>query len=302
VVTSVVVKAYPKLSKYSTAAFSFMTDDTVTSDDFYKAVSLYMQAAPEYTDNGEYHYWFVLPLGPGAFMFLMQTWFAPGVGKDVLEGRVEPVLDKIRAAGVQVEATYAEYDNFYDMWLASFPLEAVGSDNAITTGRLLPRENFLDEKKWEDTFDVIRWTSEEEGSLVFGFSVRGSAANGKYPDNAVNPAWRNCSLHAMTGIQWPEDTTPAERSAKAAYLTNTIMAKWRATSPKAGSYMSEGDPNEPEWQQSFFGCKYSKLYQLKQKWDPTGLFYANRAVGSEDWYIEGQDPNIAMQNGRLCKA
>ncbi|KAH7303804.1 hypothetical protein B0I35DRAFT_484875 [Stachybotrys elegans] len=302
IVTSVLVKAYPKLNKYSTAAFSFATTDSVTADDFYNALNLYMRAAPDYTDNGEYHYWFVLPTGPGSFMFLMQAWFAPGVGQDVLQSRVEPVLDKIRAVGIDVEATYAEYTDFYSMWQATFPLEAVGSDNAITTGRLLPRENFLNETRWDETFSVLRWTSETVGSLVFGFTIRGSPSNGVYPDNGVNPAWRNSSMHAMTGIQWDQDITPAARSAQASYLTNTIMAKWRATCPNSGSYMSEGDPNEPNWQQSFFGSKYPKLYQLKQKWDPTGLLYANRAVGSENWYIKGQDPNIAMQNGRLCKA
>lgn len=261
-----------------------------------------MHTAPDYTDNGEYHYWFILPMGPDSFMFLMQAWFAPGVGIDVLRNRVEPVLDRFRAAGVNLEATYSEYDNFYDLWLATFPLETVGSDNAITTGRLFPRENFLDEAKWQKTFDVIRWTSETLGSLVFGFTMRGSPANGVYPDNAVNPAWRQTAMHAMTGIQWDEDITPEERSAKAEDLTNNIMGKWRATCPEAGSYMSEGDPNEPNWQQSFFGSKYNRLYQIKKKVDVTGLMYANRAVGSEDWYIEGQDPNIAMQNGRLCKA
>ncbi|KAH8179435.1 FAD binding domain-containing protein [Sarocladium implicatum] len=302
IVTSIVVKAYPKLDKYSTAMFSFSNDETVSADNFFDAIKAYMQGAPDYTDNGEYHYWFIIPLGPGAWLFTMNAWFAPGIGKKELQGRVQPVLDKMSAAGVNATATYAEYDDFFSMWQATFPLEEVGSDNAITTSRLLPRKNFQDDKTFDDTFDVIRWTSEEIGSLVFGFTIRGSGADGVYANNGVNPAWRNASMHAMTGITWDEDISAAERSEKAAYVTNDIMGRWRDVTPGSGSYMSEGDPNEPNWQQSFFGCKYSKLYRLKQKWDPTGLLYANRAVGSEDWYIEGQDPNIAMQNGRLCKA
>src|SRR5688572_29294624 len=177
-----------------------MTDDTVSADDFFSAVSLCMQGAPSYTDNGEYHYWFILPLGEGAFMFLMQAWLAPGIDKVELQSRVEPVLDKMRAAGVAVDATYTDYTDFQSMWLETFPLESVGDDNAITSGRLLPRENFLDDAKWEDTFSVLRWTSETIGALVFGFTIRGSPANGKYPDNSVNPAWRNAAMHAMTGI------------------------------------------------------------------------------------------------------
>jgi hypothetical protein len=64
--------------------------------------------------------------------------------------------------------------------------------------------------------------------------------------------------------------------------------------------MSEADINEPNFQQAFYGTNYDRLYSLKQKYDPWGLFYAPTAVGSENWYIAGQDPNLPTQNGRLC--
>ena len=52
--------------------------------------------------------------------------------------------------------------------------------------------------------------------------------------------------------------------------------------------------DEPNFQSSFYGTLYQKLYAIKQKYDPTGVFYAKTAVGSED-YIE-------MSDGSICSA
>ncbi|KAF9004392.1 hypothetical protein BDQ17DRAFT_1198223, partial [Cyathus striatus] len=54
----------------------------------------------------------------------------------------------------------------------------------------------------------------------------------------------------------------------------------RDVSPGAGSYLNEADVNEPNWQDLFWGTKYDRLCEIKQKVDPWGLFYAPIAVGS----------------------
>lgn len=61
--------------------------------------------------------------------------------------------------------------------------------------------------------------------------------------------------------------------------------------------MSKADPfvyppSSSDWQQKFYGSKYDKLRQIKNKWDPSSL-YARNAVGSEDYVVDS--------NGRLCK-
>jgi Berberine and berberine like len=56
----------------------------------------------------------------------------------------------------------------------------------------------------------------------------------------------------------------------------------------------QADMNEPNFQSSFYGTGYQKLYAIKQKYDPTGVFYAKTAVGSEN-YLE-------MSDGRICSA
>ena len=52
--------------------------------------------------------------------------------------------------------------------------------------------------------------------------------------------------------------------------------------------------NEPNFQSSFYGSNYQKLYSIKQKYDPTGIFYAKTADGSDDW--------VEMSDGRICAA
>lgn len=51
---------------------------------------------------------------------------------------------------------------------------------------------------------------------------------------------------------------------------------------------------EPNWQNDFYGAAYPRLLKIKKKVDPTGVFYAKTAVGSELWK--------EVDGGRLCKA
>jgi FAD/FMN-containing dehydrogenase len=49
--------------------------------------------------------------------------------------------------------------------------------------------------------------------------------------------------------------------------------------------MGEADPEEPNWQTAFYGEKYERLLEIKNRVDPWGLFWAQTAVGSEGWEV-----------------
>lgn len=51
--------------------------------------------------------------------------------------------------------------------------------------------------------------------------------------------------------------------------------------PGSGSYSNETDYFEKDWQKSFWGDNYSRLLNIKQKYDPTNLFRCHHSVGSE---------------------
>ncbi len=48
--------------------------------------------------------------------------------------------------------------------------------------------------------------------------------------------------------------------------------------------MNEGDPNDPDWQQKFFGTQYiyGRLKSIKRTVDPDGLFICKNCVGSDE--------------------
>jgi len=57
--------------------------------------------------------------------------------------------------------------------------------------------------------------------------------------------------------------------------------------------LPQGDVNEPNWQDAFWGSNYKKLYDIKTKYDPNGVFWAKSTPGSESWALENEK--------RLCK-
>ena len=78
-------------------------------------------------------------------------------------------------------------------------------------------------------------------------------------------------------------------------MTGTIVPELAALMPGGGSaYSNEGDFNEPNWRDVFWGSNYQKLLLIKQKFDPESLLYARTAVGSDAW--------IAQADGRLCRS
>lgn len=63
--------------------------------------------------------------------------------------------------------------------------------------------------------------------------------------------------------------------------------------PHSGVDENEASYLKEDWRQDFYGSNYGKLLGIKKKYDPAGLLYARKAVGSEPWQ--------EMYDGRLCK-
>ena len=54
-----------------------------------------------------------------------------------------------------------------------------------------------------------------------------------------------------------------------------------------GSYVSESDYFECDWQHAFWGVNYPRLSAAKRKYDPNNLFFVHHGVGSEEWSSDG---------------
>jgi FAD/FMN-containing dehydrogenase len=76
-------------------------------------------------------------------------------------------------------------------------------------------------------------------------------------------------------------------------IINRAMGELLRVAPGAGSYVSESDYFEAQWQASFWGSNYAKLAAVKRAYDPEGLFWVHHGVGSEAWSDDGFTPRTA---------
>ncbi len=90
---------------------------------------------------------------------------------------------------------------------------------------------------------------------------------------------------AFPGIPGAEPDLAAARREAAA--VHRAMDEVLRVVPRPGSYVSESDFFEADWQQAFWGINYQRLAGAKRRYDPDGLFFAHHGVGSEEWSEDG---------------
>jgi Berberine and berberine like len=90
---------------------------------------------------------------------------------------------------------------------------------------------------------------------------------------------------AMMGV--PGHEPNLKEAKEAAASMRTAMEKLKKIVPVKGSYVNETDYFEENWQESFWGSNYEKLLQIKNTYDPNGLFFVHHGVGSETWSADG---------------
>ena len=106
-------------------------------------------------------------------------------------------------------------------------------------------------------------------------------------DTATNPdmlgAFALLICAAAGAPSWPgipghePDFTKGRRDAA---RVAQAMQPIRRMLPAAGSYMSEADYFDTDWQGRYWGENYARLLKAKQHYDPTGLFQGRHLVGS----------------------
>ena len=67
----------------------------------------------------------------------------------------------------------------------------------------------------------------------------------------------------------------------------------RSLAPDTGSYLNEGDTEEPDFGEAYWGDNYARLEELKRRYDPEGVFWCESCVGRGRWR--------EMGDGRICE-
>lgn len=109
-------------------------------------------------------------------------------------------------------------------------------------------------------------------------------------DTAMNPAVADAFALAISGAE-EQPAYPGVAGHEPHVAEGRLRAKaivrardeLRKLVPDAGSYVSESDYFERDWQKAFWGSNYARLLQVKARYDPEGLFTVHHGVGSESW-------------------
>lgn len=113
-------------------------------------------------------------------------------------------------------------------------------------------------------------------------------------DTSMNPAVldafalaisANGGAPAWPGISGHEPDLAGGRAR--AQQTRAAMDELRKLAPGSGSYVSETSYFDKNWQDAYWGPNYPRLFAIKQKYDPDGLFFVHHGVGSEAWSEDG---------------
>jgi FAD/FMN-containing dehydrogenase len=298
IVTSVIVKAHPKV-KVTTSHITFGSSANVTADIFFAGVKAYWDLFVPFNDAGTYSYFWVSGFG-GNFFFDLNPLYAPGYSVERFNALVKPWFDRLTELGIPFTADTQHHDSFLASYDTTFAPQNynIGGWNVIPGVRLLPRKNWETAAKRDETFAVFRSTAENFG-MIGGYHQ--APKNPPRIQNAVNSHFRDMASFLIVAALAPENATAAEMGQTARTLTDDVLGPLRDVSPGGGAYANEADVSEPNWQDSFWGTNYPRLFQLKKRFDPWGLFYVHHGVGSEAWEVRDGDAGVQTQNGRLCR-
>jgi FAD/FMN-containing dehydrogenase len=120
--------------------------------------------------------------------------------------------------------------------------------------------------------------------------LAGAPANAldRTKDTPMNPAVLDAFALAIAGANEPPaypgitghepDVAKGRRDAR---VVASAMAPLKALAQRPASYLSEADYFQDDWQASFWGHNYARLTQVKDHYDPGGLFSVHHGVGTE---------------------
>ncbi|KAL1918548.1 uncharacterized protein VTP21DRAFT_3208 [Calcarisporiella thermophila] len=283
VVVSATLKTYKEPNGVIAAFYGIQTNDTASTRDLTREL---MRLQPSMSDAGWAGYFYIMEkmtaiayLNPIANMSQANSSFSPLVsfannhqGLSVLFGNM---------------FAFPNYTSWYFTTKCmnnTLCTDPVGG-NAASGSRLIPRSNFETDDSLDQLSDTLIkvLTAPLTDKLIIGHLVAGGAvARNNNNETSVNPAWRKALLHVIMVSSW-EDNATMEEIGRRNEATTRATQLLKDITPDSGCYINESDPNDPEWQKSYFGANYPRLKAIKNSVDPQGLFTCWHCVGSEDW-------------------
>jgi hypothetical protein len=291
VLTSAVVEAFPIVSlTNSSVAFS---PPAAESENFWAGVAKYFQFSQKVCEAGGIGFSFILSQN-GTLSFSVGIEI-PFISSKDMQSLTAPLFEDLNGLGFNLSTPLGTVH--LGPWLA--PPGDLTSNNRISS-RLIPLRNFEDEALFNETVAAIQSFVEEGGYVFQGINYTPTLAVSGYPNNSVNPAFRDTIMHANAfSTSLAEGPVSAQQASYERF--NSFVQPWRDLTPGSGAYLNEADRMEPDWQASFYGENYERLVGVKKAVDPWDVFWVERGVGSEGWELRGGEWNGVTEDGRLCR-
>ncbi|KAI5994876.1 hypothetical protein EDC04DRAFT_3148028 [Pisolithus marmoratus] len=274
IITSVTYRTYQQLPVVMYFVQANVTNGTVMKE----LIGGMLRLLPNLTDDG----W----VGYGQLTNTSVTFMGvnPGISTVTGNASMQPLTDyllSLESKGVSSAAVITPFDTWY-AWFTWVKQSAstTGEDgaNMMITSRLLSRDTLVNQ--YADVAEIL-YDCQATFNMVGGGKV--SQVN---PDSAgLNPTWRNTIVETVCSVFWAEGATAAEIAGQIDQLKVWIEDMYSLT-PQAGAYFNEASLFEIDWQYTFFGSHYSKLKEIKDKYDPYRLFVVAEGVGSDEWNEE----------------
>jgi hypothetical protein len=278
VVVSMTVKAYP--DTFFSTAYATVLDNGTNTDALWEAVGFFIETLPRLVDAGIYAVWVVAPFG---FMLMPAT--APDLHQNDLDELLQPFTEKLMTLGLQFDYKSWEKPTFIANYQSQTSSWNVSDYNL--GGRLIPRS--LIEENPKAFTKAIRFIASQ--TLMSGVTFNVAKGVASPDDVAVNPYFRQALVGVSIGT--PVNYTDWNVTMDGQdMITDVLVPKLAALTPRGGAYLNEADFQAADFKTLFYGRHYDKLDYIKSIYDPSDIFYAKTAVGSDRWAEDA--------NGRLC--
>ncbi|KAK4085134.1 CAZyme family AA7 [Trichoderma aggressivum f. europaeum] len=286
VVTSMTVKLHPDATiggaKITIAAA------TTTQDNFNKFVAGFHAMLPAMIDKGA----MVIYLLTNT-VFVLEPVTVYNSTADYVQNVVladfNALLSELGITPIATQYTELSYYDHYNTYMGPLPNGNLDVGDFNYGSRLIPRSVLLNNN---NALQAVLQNLTAHGVIMVGSSANYAKPAGV--NNAVFPVWRTTTVHLQIGTPWNNTAPWSQMLADQKTITNEYVPQLTAVTPGSGAYMNEGDFQQPNFQQTFFGSNYNTLLSIKKKYDPNSLFYGLRLVGSEAWTVDN--------NGRMCRA
>lgn len=210
---------------------------------------------------------------------------------DTINAAMAPFVTQLSDLNISLAGSYQNnvHKNFAEHY-SHWATQSYAS-NITLGGRLIPRSVVQDEMSGLPALVNNFRDIAHRGAVIL--SVAANVTNVNHIHNAVLPSWRDSLFTTTFARSLPQESTWDTILADYRQL-NAWQEDLRAITPGAGTYMNEATWDNPHWKEDYFGSNYNELLAVKTKYDPRHVFWANAAVGSDEYWK-------ATEDRRLCR-